>query len=170
LKEDLPKSPKTEALPRKGLNVKRLFSSSALAIAVFVAASHQEARAQNAPYSPYAQPNFGGYYSRPTVSPYLNIIRGNNPAINYFTGTIPERENRVRFNQVNTDIQNLERRAGTAAPTSTDELVPSLPETGHLVQFMNMNPYYSFGPGFNPGVQQVGTQASRRPAGGQPRR
>ena len=149
----------------------RLLPGTVLALGVLLGIGQSHASAQYAPYSPYARPNYGPY-SRPAVSPYLNIIRGNNPAVNYYTGTIPERENRARFNQVNSDLQNLERRPGTPA-ISPEELIPSLAETGHLVQFMNLNPYYSYGSGFNPGVQQAGGQANRpgaRNPQSQPRR
>jgi hypothetical protein len=137
-----------------------------LTLGLFLAMGQQHAHAQ--PYSPYGRSNFSPY-SRPTVSPYLNIIRGNNPAINYFTGTIPERENRVRFNQVNADIQSLETQPG-AAGLPTGQLIPGLSETGHYVQFMNLNPYFNYAPGFNPGFQQVGGQFSRPGAGNQPPR
>jgi hypothetical protein len=138
-------------------------------LGLFLGIGQQQVRAQNAPYSPYGRSNYSPY-SRPTVSPYLNIIRGNNPAVNYFTGTIPERENRVRFNQVNADLQNLEQsRPGAPAPT-TGELIPSLPETGHFVQFMSVYPYYNYSPGFNSGYTQVGGQFNRPGAGAQPPR
>ena len=143
----------------------RLFSWTALALGLFLGMG-QNAWAQYAPYSPYSRPTYGPY-SRPPVSPYLNIIRGNNtPAVNYYTGTVPERENRARFNQVNSDLQNLERRPGAPALTP-EELIPILPETGHPVQFMNVNPYYSYGPGFNPGLQQTSGQFNR-PGGARP--
>jgi hypothetical protein len=124
--------------------VNRLLPASVLALGLLLGMSPQRAGAQYAPYSPYAQPNYGPY-SRPVVSPYLNIIRGNNPAVNYYTGTIPERENRIRFNQVNTELQNLDRRTATPTTPAEESLIPTLPETGHAVTFLNLTPYYNYG-------------------------
>ncbi|HEV3256408.1 MAG TPA: hypothetical protein VG013_05955 [Gemmataceae bacterium] len=142
----------------------RLLPWSVLALALLLGVCQESAWAQTPPYSPYGRPNYGPY-SRPPVSPYLNILRGNNPAINYYTGVIPERENRARFNQVNSELQNLERRAGTPA---AEELIPTLAETGHPVQFLNLNPYYGYGAGFNPGAQAFG-QTNRPGSRGQRR-
>jgi hypothetical protein len=141
--------------------VQRLISCTVLALSLLLGVAQQHAWAQSAPYSPYVQPNYNPY-SRPVVSPYLNIIRGNNtPAINYFTGTIPERQNRAQFNQFNSEIQNLERRSATpVAPQGEEPLIPSLPETGHPATFLNLNPFYGYGAGFNPGTQAFG-QANR---------
>lgn len=48
---------------------------------------------QNGPlnYSPYpASPQASGGVGRPPLSPYLNLLNGNNPALNYYYGIRPQ--------------------------------------------------------------------------------
>ena len=78
--------------------------------------------------------------SRPVLSPYLNITGFGNPAINYYNQT------NWQFDQRQFDRQMLNQAPGAlAAPApELDDLIPRLPQTGHLAGFHYYSPY--FGP------------------------
>lgn len=77
-------------------------------------------------------------YARPTLSPYLNLIRPN-VAANYYLGTLAEFDRRAFQAQVyaNPPVDLL---APPAAPNQQD-FIPVLPQTGHSVGFQYYNPY-----------------------------
>jgi hypothetical protein len=125
----------------------RLLTASVLALGCLLAMSNQRVFAQFGPYQPYGRAGTAGYNPSlrgPLLSPYLNLRP--NAASNYFLGTIPEEQRRAQYRQLSTEIQNLEPRGGAPAPVTEEDLVPRLSETGHGVTFMNMSPYYTFGP------------------------
>jgi hypothetical protein len=101
------------------------------------------------PYGPYQPTNPSqrpaGYnpYSRPTLSPYLNLLRGGNPAANYYLGVVPEVERRNQEYRVNRELTDLERR--TLMSPEFEDILPTLPQTGHPTGFMYYNPYFSGG-------------------------
>jgi len=108
-----------------------------------------------AQYSPYTQPGYGsgyspysglgyGPYGRPSLSPYLNLLRGGNPAANYYLGVVPEVERRTQSSQFRTELRDLESRPPSVL-NPTNDLLPPLSETGHGTTFMNFTPYYSYG-------------------------
>ena len=80
----------------------------------------------------------------PTVSPYLNLLRGGNPAANYYNGVRPEFQQRTYNQQFRTTLQELEQRQA-AGLTPEDELepLPSLPSTGHPTAFNNLAGYFN---------------------------
>lgn len=62
-------------------------------IATSIGAASAQQPYQNAPlnYSPYpASPQASGGVGRPPLSPYLNLLNGNNPALNYYYGIRPQ--------------------------------------------------------------------------------
>jgi hypothetical protein len=76
-------------------------------------------------------------YSRPAVSPYLNLLRGDSPAgINYYGIIRPEVDFRSSIQRLQQQAQATQQ-AFTEAQTST---VPS--PTGHAAGFMNHNTYF----------------------------
>jgi hypothetical protein len=92
------------------------------------------------------QPSFTPY-APPTLSPYLNLLRGGNTASNYYLGVVPDRYQRNANMQFQGAIQQLNRRED-----ALEEGEPPPVGTGHAAQFMNYTPYY-FIPGgarFNP--------------------
>jgi hypothetical protein len=109
----------------------------------------------------------GGYVNpsgRPTLSPYLNMLRGGNPAANYYMGVIPERERRFQENRVDRELSNLERRSTPGS--EFDDFLPTLEGTGHATYFMNSSPFYFFGTqygtsGSSPGTTRGGRSSSR---------
>jgi hypothetical protein len=77
---------------------------------------------------------------RPVISPYLNFLRGGSPAANYFLGTVPQLQAQAQAGQfVQPDISGPR---ALAAP-GPEDIVPRLPETGHMVQYMSYGPFYS---------------------------
>jgi hypothetical protein len=140
----------------------RLLTASALALGCLLAVSNQRVFAQFGPYQPYGRTGTSGYNPArygPLLSPYLNLRP--NAASNYFLGTIPEEQRRAQYRQLSTEIQGLEQRGAAPAPLTEEDLIPRLPETGHGVTFMNMSPYYTFGPSGS--GTALGGQAGQRP-------
>lgn len=81
--------------------------------------------------------------NRPNLSPFLNLLRGGSPAANYYLGVVPERDRRLTDAQFRTAIQDLERRPDTVP--GGEDLLPTLPQTGHAAQFMNYSTYFNTG-------------------------
>src|SRR6516164_9485606 len=87
---------------------------------------------------------YGGSFTRPgpNLSPYLNLLRGGNPAANYYLGVIPEVERRNNAAQFAAGITDLARSIEAPPQDTTGELLPALPQTGHVVQFGNYGGYF----------------------------
>jgi hypothetical protein len=86
--------------------------------------------------------------STPSFSPYLNLLRGGNPAINYYGLVRPELEFRGAIRQLQQQVETI---PGQGLPAAAGQLPP----TGHPVQFMNLSHYY-------PSASRPGTPAPRR--------
>ena len=80
-----------------------------------------------------------------TLSPYLNLRRGGNPAANYFLGVVPEIDRRATAAQQGAAIQDLERREALGA-SAVDPLSAgrptALPPTGHPTAFNSLAGYF----------------------------
>jgi hypothetical protein len=113
---------------------------------------------------PYTQPNYGPGYRTP-LSPYLNMLRGGDPAANYFLGVQPEfqrRQNAVMFQQ---QLYNLAGQTGAIATSLTTPevgLFQPLASTGHPTAFNNTAGYFNTG-GSTPLLS--GMRPSTPPAG-----
>src|SRR5687768_7035431 len=101
---------------------------------------------------------FGG----PPLNPYLNLLRGGDPASNYYLGVIPERYNRAAFGNIlggggfgsanlrNLDIRDMgydPRFSGIdnlprPSPGAEDLIDDPLPGTGHATFFGNTAGYF----------------------------
>jgi hypothetical protein len=115
-------------------------------------------------FAPYARQPQINPSSGPRLSPYLNLLRGGNPAANYFMGVVPEVERRRFESQTIASFQSLEERTATPpAAGGEDNLFPKLSQTGHPVQYMNAAPYYNMGNSRGTGQQPQGFQAQARP-------
>jgi hypothetical protein len=85
---------------------------------------------------------------RPTFSPYLNLNRAGNPAVNYYGLVRPQQ-------QFSRDVQTLQAQvegltpSGAALPQTPDGSLV-IPTTGHPVTFFNWSHYYGT-PGFRAG-------------------
>jgi hypothetical protein len=124
----------------------RLLTAAPFALGFLLAASNQSAWAQYGPFQPYGRTTTGYNPAAraPLLSPYLDLRR--NAATNYYLGTIPEEQRRFQYRQLSSEIQNLERQIPAAPVVPEEDQLPRLSETGHGATFMNMSPYYTFGP------------------------
>jgi hypothetical protein len=102
-----------------------------------------------------AQPNYGGpiapvaptpYNSTRVMSPYLQMLRGGDPAANYYGGVLPEQQR--RFNETNQYLYRPTLEFGALNNmiddrVNLDVLEQQLPPTGHATGFMIYNSYYN---------------------------
>src|SRR5262245_12615133 len=116
----------------------RLLTAAALLLLAAPAAFAQQSRYAN-PAGSY------GPYARPALSPYLNMIRGGDPAANYYLGVVPERERRALNVQFGSELQDLEQRTSAPAAGEREPAIPELPVTGHPSYFLNYSTYYNLG-------------------------
>ena len=64
---------------------------------------------------PPRPPQYGPNY-RPALSPYLNLLRGGDPAANFFLGTVPEFQRRADTFGAQRAIGDLEERTRPDSP------------------------------------------------------
>jgi hypothetical protein len=115
---------------------------AALAACGALALSFGTARAQPI----YSRPPVGPFSQGPPLSPYLDIRNGGgNPAVNYFLGTLPEIERRAVQAQYGADILGLQRRVGALQEETEEDLLPTLPQTGHAAVFGTTGGYFNTG-------------------------
>ncbi len=136
---------------------------------------------------PFTQSSLGSYFQTPTVmpnifnpvnqplSPYLNLMRGGNPGVNYYYGVRPGTAggtgfgigapftagggNRAMFfpQQMNApDPEEAQTENGASKP-------PTLPPAGHPAVFNNTlgffpSPYGNRGGGLRPGLAGMGNR------------
>jgi hypothetical protein len=95
--------------------------------------------------------------SRPAVSPYLNLTRPGNTALNYFNLVRPEFEFRNAYQGIQRQVnrQGEELQAADAG---------FLPPTGHSTSFLNLSHYYPGrgGPGVSRGLGASGVRSQFR--------
>ena len=108
----------------------------------------------------------GSPYRGPQLSPYLNLLRGNNNTLgsasaNYFLGVVPERDRRANATQFGSALQSLERREQNPTDPAND-LMPELSQTGHPAYFSTYGSYYNFGGQNRLGSFGSGTVNNRR--------
>jgi hypothetical protein len=109
----------------------KLYSRLAAALVAGIVATPAWAQSYTRPAtSPFPQP---------TVSPYLNLLRAGNVAVNYYDLVRPQQ-------QVATTLQTLQHQVNATSYTATATR-DALLETGHPVLFLNLSHYYSGRPG-----------------------
>jgi hypothetical protein len=118
--------------------MKRLLIISIASLSGLLGLAASSALAQN--IYPYTQPNFGPYY-RPQLSPYLDLLRGGNPASNYFLGTLPEFQRRANAQMFRSSILELDRRVTEAAVAGG--IFTPLGTTGHPTVFNYTGTYFN---------------------------
>lgn len=108
-------------------------------------------------YGPGVVSPYNSSFTRPgpNLSPYLNLLRGGNPAANYYLGVVPEVERRNNAAAFSAGILDLARRIENP-PAESDELFPTLQQTGHPVQFFNYSYYFGSGGAGRPQQQPTG--------------
>jgi len=86
--------------------------------------------------------------SRPTVSPYLNLLterRGGLVGLNYSLDVRPQLEARRTFEQQQRDLTSLQRQVSTNRQSIGNLVSPQGPgirQTGHPTRFLNYSHYY----------------------------
>jgi hypothetical protein len=95
------------------------------------------------PYNP--APAYGpGYQTQ--LSPFLNFLRGGDPASNYYLGVLPEQQRRTDARLFGTAIGVLQQRqqlqGGQQQAGPDADLFTPLPTTGHPVAFGNYGGFY----------------------------
>jgi hypothetical protein len=90
-----------------------------------------------------ANPPVVAPYSRPALSPYLNLLRGGDPAANYYLGVLTEYDR--RFQQSRIPVVAEMPRLDPFVDDRADMDLPDkrLPPTGHPSGFMIYNSYYN---------------------------
>lgn len=93
---------------------------------------------------PYASP-----LSRPTLSPYLNLLRQDgSPASNYYTLVRPQLRQQATNIQLNQQLMQQDQQLGDLRQTvEFGAGQTGLAPTGRGASFMNYSHYYSFGGG-----------------------
>jgi hypothetical protein len=119
--------------------MKRLLSTACVALGVLVV-SVGSARAQFYGQQ-LGQSRFGSApFQRPTLSPYLSLGQGGNPALNYYNAVRP-----LQNQQVNTAAIGLLSQQVAANQQNIGGLqydVNGLTVTGHQVRFLNYHQYF----------------------------
>jgi hypothetical protein len=98
-------------------------------------------------------------YTRPTVSPWLNLGRGGAPALNYYQGVRPETDLYRNISQTN----RLNQQVSTNQQGIQD-IASGLLTTGHSVRFMSYGYYFQNLSGQG-GQQRQQQQQQQRRAG-----
>jgi hypothetical protein len=138
--------------------MKRFLLTSLAALIGMALGTAGAARAQNT--YPYLPPAYGpGYQTQ--LSPYLNFLRGGDPAANYFLGVLPEFRDRQFINQTRSQIGGLQILTAplrTPAEVISEGDIPrSLQASGHPTAFGYTGTFFS-------GQQQTGFAQPRQQA------
>lgn len=83
--------------------------------------------------------------TRPTVSPYLNLLRGGNrrsTAFNYFTLVRPEQDLRRYGSQLNQQVTGLRRDVTSLQAGLLPDGSRPLSTSGHVTSFQNLGGYF----------------------------
>jgi hypothetical protein len=110
----------------------------------------------------FGPPPPGGPYG-PGLSPYLNLLRGGPPAVNYYNGVLSERDRRLFQQQAGQAITGLEQDVNAAQPGSED-LLPTLAGTGHPTAFGYSGSYFpatNYPGRYGPGGAALGARSRR---------
>src|SRR5215475_10827561 len=112
--------------------MRKLITAAASLSLLLLIANASSAQYPGGPYGGgmrFGPPTPGGPYGL-GLSPYLNLLRGGPPAVNYYNGVLSERDRRMFQQQAGQSIIGLQQEMNTPAP-ETEDLLPSLSGTGH---------------------------------------
>lgn len=99
------------------------------------------ASAQQA-YSPLAPQQPVPYGQTTVLSPYLNLLNGGNPGVNYYNSVIPEQWRRYQMTRpLVLDFPRYDLTVDDRV--NQDVLEKQLPPTGHPTGFLIYNAYYN---------------------------
>jgi hypothetical protein len=119
-----------------------LATAAVLGLLGFLAPAGAQAQPYIGPVGPPVNP-----YVRPPLSPYLNLLGGGNPAINYFGIVRPQQQFGLALGQLQQQV--LMNQTALASDAAL-----AIPTTGHPTRFMNYSHYF-----FNQGGLTVGGTA-----------
>lgn len=90
-------------------------------------------------------PPISAPYSRPALSPYLNLLRGGDPAANYYLGVMTEYDRRYRESRIGVPTFESPQIVDPFLDDRSDlELRDrTLPPTGHTAGFMIYNSFFN---------------------------
>jgi hypothetical protein len=103
----------------------------------------------------YTRPSTGPSTSAP-LNPYLNLVRGGNPAVNYYGLVRPQVDAQRSLQQLQ------QQQPGTSTPASYGMSPDGAPNSGHPVQFMNFSHYFSNSQGLGLNGRTSGPASLRR--------
>jgi hypothetical protein len=123
--------------------MKHLCRLALAAVALLGPLAAGQARAQPFDY-PIRPPAYGPFY-RPGLSPYLNMLRGGDPAVNYYLGVVPEFQRRRNDAVFRGAILDLEARTAAAPALAAEDvdIARPLAQTGHVTAFNNTANYFN---------------------------
>jgi hypothetical protein len=133
-------------------------TQAALAALLLAGASEAQAQFPVRPQPPGSLPQ-----TQPVFSPYLNLLRRDNPgAVNYYGLVRPEIEFR-------NSLQGLQQQVTLNRLALNQQIDPTtgLPATGHSAYFLNLGGYFMNLSGAGGGASQAFGATSMRGAGGQ---
>jgi hypothetical protein len=87
-------------------------------------------------------PPIGAPYSRPALSPYLNLLRGGDPAANYYLGVLTEYDRRYQLTKPLALPEPVYLEPYLDDRADVDTQFRQLPATGHSTGFMIYNSYF----------------------------
>jgi len=107
--------------------------------------------------------------ARPTTSPYLNLFRRNNSALNFGLNyqrlVRPEMDLRRNAANTNTRVGTLQQQVNSAIAPDGSILLPG---TGHQTSFLNTQGYFSNSGGGYGGSAGRGSSSRTNPSVGRP--
>lgn len=93
---------------------------------------------------PIQPPRYGPGYT-PLLSPWLNMLRGGDPAANYYLGVEPEFQRRQDRNIMYGQIQGMTNLLPARPQIREDEIDRPLASTGHATAFGYTGSYFGGG-------------------------
>jgi hypothetical protein len=115
-----------------------LIAAGVLGVACYPAAAQAPGAFSSPRFGPQVTP-----FNPAPVSPYLNLVRGNNPALGLYLGTYPELDRQRFQNSTNQAFQGLDAFLGQPQQPLDFGGIPTLPQTGHLSSFQSYGFYYN---------------------------
>ena len=103
-----------------------------LIVALLFVAGSDSASAQSRPNKAFANAR-SPITSRPTISPYLNLLRQGNPALNYYGLVRPEQEFRAANDQFRNQFSDVREKVDEL---KEKDAASNLGITGHHVRFL----------------------------------
>jgi hypothetical protein len=91
---------------------------------------------------PYRPPQYGPGYA-PQLSPYLNMLRPGDPAINYFSGVMPELQRRQDRTNMYGSLQGLMMQLPAPPNLSEQDFDVPMVSTGHPTAFNYTGMYFN---------------------------